>query len=159
MATEVKQVKDVPAVVQAALQRHGKEPEALIPILNEVNEELGYLPTAAMTEISRALHMPDSELLSTASFYSMLSTKPRGRHVIKYCESAPCHIMGGRKVWPLLKEALGIQPGETSPDGKWTLLAGSCPGICGVGPVMLIDDVAYGNITPQRLYEILASYE
>jgi NADH:ubiquinone oxidoreductase subunit E len=66
--------------------------------------------------------------------------------------------MGGRRVWLALQEALGLQPGETSADGEWTLLAASCPGLCGVGPVMIIDDDVYGNITPERLSEILARY-
>jgi NADH:ubiquinone oxidoreductase subunit E len=66
--------------------------------------------------------------------------------------------MGGRQVWHALQEELGLEPGETSADGQWTLLAVSCPGICGVGPVLMIDDEVYGNITPGRLCEILAQY-
>jgi NADH:ubiquinone oxidoreductase subunit E len=137
---------------------HGVTHEALIPILSEVNEKLGYLPVEAMKEISRRLRLPDSQLLSVASFYRMLSTQPRGHHVIQYCESAPCHVMGGSRVWRALQEALGLQPGETSADGEWTLLAASCPGLCGVGPVMIVDDDIYGNITPERISEILARY-
>ncbi len=151
--------KDVTAVVRAAVERHGATRDALIPVLTEVNDALGYLSPAAMTEISRQLGVSNSQLFGTASFYRMLSTKPRGRHVIQFCESAPCHVMGGRQVWPVLKEALGLETGQTSADGKWTLLATSCPGICGVGPVMMIDDDVYGNLTPARIKEILAGYE
>ena len=70
----------------------------------------------------------------------MLSTKPRGKHVVKFCESAPCHVAGGQEVWDAVKEALAIGENETTPDGKWTLITTSCLGVCGVGPVMMIDD-------------------
>jgi NADH-quinone oxidoreductase subunit E len=159
MTIGLKNAQDVQSVVQAAVTRHGQNLEALIPILSEVNQEVGYLPPEAMAEISRQLHLPSSRLFSVASFYRMLSTKPRGKHVIQFCESAPCHVMGGRKIWQNLQEELGLEPGETSADGKWTLLAASCPGICGVGPVMVVDDDVYGNVRPERIPEILARYE
>ncbi len=158
MAIDVNIKKDVAAIVQAAVEKHGATRDALIPILTEVNDELGYLTPAAMTEISQSLRVPDSQLFETASFYRMLSTKPRGKHVVQFCESAPCHVMGGRKILPVLKEALGLEPGETSEDGQWTLLTVSCPGVCGVGPVMMVDDEVYGNLTPERIPEILADY-
>lgn len=158
MTIQVKNGLDVSAVVQAAIAQHGVTSEALIPILSEVNEKLGYLPVDAMAEISRSLRLPGSQLLSVASFYRMLSTKPRGKHIIQFCESAPCHVMGGRLVRRVLQEELGLEPGQTSADGQWTLQAVSCPGICGVGPVMLIDDEVYGNLTAKRIPEILAQY-
>lgn len=158
MTIQVNNGLDVSAVVQAAIAQHGVTSEALIPILSEVNEKLGYLPVDAMTEISQSLRLPGSQLLSVASFYHMLSTKPRGKHVIRFCESAPCHVMGGRLVRRVLQEELGLTPGQTSADGQWTLQAVSCPGICGVGPVMLIDDEVYGNLTAKRIPEVLAQY-
>lgn len=159
MSVTLTEARDVSAVVEAAIAHHGDEPDALIPILSEVNEKLGYLPVDAMTQVSRSLRLPGSQVMATASFYRLLSTEPRGTHVIRFCESAPCHVMGGRKVWQALQEALGVGPGETTQDGKWTLLAASCPGVCGVGPVIMIDDDVYGNIAPDRVSEILALYE
>lgn len=158
MHVDEKNKSDIPSLVQAAITQHGTSPEALVPILSEVNEKLGYLPAAALTEISRAVRLPGSQLMSVASFYRMLSTKPRGQHVIQFCESAPCHVMGGRLVRRVLQEELGLEPGETSADGQWTLLAVSCPGVCGVGPVLMVDENIYGNITPSRIREILALY-
>ena len=67
--------------------------------------------------------------------------------------------MGGRKILPVIKEVLGLQPGETSSNGKWTLLTVSCPGVCGVGPVMMVDGEVYGNLTPERIADILTGYE
>ena len=158
MAIGVRTAQDVASVVQAAVERHGATVEALIPILTEVNRALGYLPADALAEVSRGLRVPKSQLFSVASFYQMLSTKPRGRHVIQFCESAPCHVVGGREVWQTLQDELGLTPGETSADGKWTLVMTSCLGICGVGPVIMVDDDIYGNVGPDRVPEILARY-
>jgi len=88
----------------------------------------------------------------------MLSTKPRGKHVIQFCESAPCHVVGGREVWQTLKETVNLEEDETSLDGKWSLITTSCLGLCGVGPVIVIDDDAYGNVTPEQIKDILAKY-
>jgi NADH:ubiquinone oxidoreductase subunit E len=158
MAIGAKATQDVPSIVERAVHRHGANAEGLVPILTEINRELGYLPGEALAEVSRLLHMPNSKLYSVASFYHMLSTKPRGRHVIQFCESAPCHVVGGREVWEMLQDEVGLKPGETSQDGKWTLVTASCLGICGVGPVIIIDDDIYGNVVPERVPEILARY-
>ncbi|GAP14928.1 NADH:ubiquinone oxidoreductase 24 kD subunit [Longilinea arvoryzae] len=144
--------------VKRAVEEHGATIDELIPILTDVNRALGYLPAQALDEISQRLRVPKSQLFSVSSFYRMLSTKPRGRHVIQFCESAPCHVVGGRKVWQSLLDNLDLEPGETSPDGKWTLVTTSCLGVCGVGPVMIVDDDIYGNILPEQVAEILARY-
>jgi NADH:ubiquinone oxidoreductase subunit E len=158
MTINIKDRSDVITVVREAIARHGATREALVPILTEVNEALGYLPVDALTEISQSLRLPDSHLFSVTSFYRLLATKPRGKHIIQFCESAPCHVMGGRQVWQALRAELALEPGETSADGRWTLLTASCPGVCGVGPVMIIDDDIYGNVEPQQVPEILARY-
>jgi NADH:ubiquinone oxidoreductase subunit E len=89
----------------------------------------------------------------------MLSTKPHGRHVVQFCESAPCHVVGGRQVWQALQDGLKLKSGETSPDGKWTLITTSCIGVCAVGPVIVIDEDVHGNVEPEQVAEILARYE
>ena len=88
----------------------------------------------------------------------MLITKPRGNHVVQFCESAPCHVAGGRDVWKALQESLGIKSGETTPDGNFTLVTTSCLGVCGVGPVIIIDDEIFGNVEPNNIPDILARY-
>ena len=120
----------------------------------------------ALPEIRRRIHEPeegeflgDSHLHSVASFYQMFSLHPLGRHVVRFCESAPCHVMGGRQLINTLQDELGIKPGETSPDKKWSLIMTSCLGICGVGPVIMVDDDVHGNVTSERVREILARYE
>lgn len=158
MAGNDKDGMSVITTVQAAVDRYGASQDELIPIMNEINQELGYLPSAALEEVSRLLNVPRSRLFSVASFYSMLSTTPRGKHVILFCESAPCHVVGGREVWQAIKDHLKIDDKETTSDGKWTLLTTSCLGLCSVGPVMVVDDDIYGNVEPARVPEILAKY-
>ncbi len=157
---------DIAAVVQSAIEKHGKKHDAFIPILSEINHVFGYVPGEAFREVRKQLIDPterifvaESQLFGLASFYDMLSTKPRGRHVIKFCENAPCHVVGGKAVWDTLRESLNLKNGETTPDSKWTLLTTSCLGLCSVGPVVLIDDDVYGNVTPDQLPAILERYE
>jgi NADH:ubiquinone oxidoreductase subunit E len=145
--------------VKNALELYGEKKEELIPILLKVNTELGFLPNDALRTISTKLHIPQSQLYSVATFYKMLFMHKMGRHVVKFCESAPCHVAGGRQVWSALKDELKLQPGETSPDGKWTLVTVSCLGLCASGPVMLVDEDVYGNLTPENLSVILAKYQ
>jgi NADH:ubiquinone oxidoreductase subunit E len=157
--------RDVSAIVQAAIEKHGAQRDALIPILSEVNRALGYIPAEAFKEVRKQLlaspeqvNVSQGQLFGLASFYDMLSTKPRGRHVIKFCENAPCHVVGGKAVWNALRDTLNLKNGETTPDKKWTLVTTSCLGLCSVGPVVLIDDDLYGNVSPEQIDEILARY-
>jgi NADH-quinone oxidoreductase subunit E len=159
MTVDHKDGQVVKVAVEEAMEKHGRDMDELIPILTDVNHALGYLPAQALDEISKQLRVPKSQLFSVASFYQMLSTKPRGRHVIQFCESAPCHVVGGRQVWEMLKEELDLNEGETTPDGRFTLITVSCLGVCGVGPVMVIDDDIFGNLEPGQLHSILARYQ
>jgi NADH:ubiquinone oxidoreductase subunit E len=105
------------------------------------------------------MFLADSHLFSVASFYQMFSLKKLGRHVIRFCVSAPCHVMGGRPALNVIRDELGIGFGETTADKKWSLIETSCLGICGVGPVCIVDGDVYGNLTPERMHEILMRYE
>lgn len=165
MNRDVKEA-DITGLVEAAVRTHGARPDAVIPILSEINRKLGYIPAAVLPEIRRRIHVPqegvflaDSHLYSAASFYELFSLKPLGRHVIRFCESAPCHVMGGRAVIQALEEELELRPGETSSDMKWSLLTTSCIGVCGVGPVFVVDEDVYGNVTAGQVREILARYD
>lgn len=152
-------------VIQRLVQHHGARRAEVIPILSEINETFGYIPIEALGKIRRLINAPeqglflaDSQLYATASFYSMFSLKPMGRHVIRFCESAPCHVVGAREVIEAIQDHLGISVGETTEDNEWTLLTTSCIGVCSVGPVFLVDNEIHGNVTPERVPEILAKY-
>jgi NADH-quinone oxidoreductase subunit E len=153
------------ATIRTAMAEHGSTREALIPILSEINRHFGYIPTEALGEIRRTLNDPeeglflgDSQVFAIASFYHMFSLKEVGKHVIRFCESTPCHVVGGREVIQAIQNTLGIQPGQTTPDRQWTLLMTSCLGVCAVGPVIMIDDDIYGNMTPEQAPEVLGRY-
>ncbi len=159
MPFEAKKEQEVRQLVRTLVKEQGREKAELIPILQEINGELGYISDDAIQELSEQMNIPTSHIYSVATFYRMLSTEPRGRHVIQFCESAPCHVAGGRQVWQKPQKELGLSKGETSPDDKWTLLTTSCLGVCGVGPVMVIDNDIYGNVTPEQVPNILENYQ
>ena len=158
LADKTEQLKYTHIIAQI-IESHGATQSELIPILKDVNQEIGYLPSEALDQISNSLKISCNLVYSVASFYNMLSLEPRGRHTIKYCESAPCHIAGGSQVLETLKKLLDLETGESSPDGRWTLTTTSCLGVCGVGPVILIDEDIHGNINPEQIPEILARYK
>jgi NADH:ubiquinone oxidoreductase subunit E len=159
MTTEKQFTKAAIDAVHKAIEHHGNSIEELIPIMSDVNREIGYLPKVALDEISQLLKTPKSQLFSVATFYHMLSTEERGRHVIQFCESAPCHVSGGREVWEALQDELNLKNGETSEDGRWTLITTSCLGVCGVAPVIVIDEDIHGNVKPEQVPDILARYQ
>lgn len=153
-------------VIRRAVTQEGAQRASVIPILSEINETFGYIPIEALGKIRRLINTPeaglflaDSHLYATASFYSMFSLKPLGRHVIRFCESAPCHVVGAREMIEAIQDYLGIQVGETTQDNQFTLLTTSCIGLCSVGPVLLIDDNLHGNVTPERVPAILNKYQ
>lgn len=165
MLAETKE-KSLTQIVETAVKKHGAQPDAFIPILLEVNHDFGYIPAEAIRLARKLLHQPEEHVLVSegqlyglASFYHMLHTEKTGRHVVQFCELAPCHVQGGRELWKAIQQTLSLQAGETDAGGRFTLKTVSCLGICGVGPVMLVDDDAYGNVTPEQLADIFAKYE
>ena len=145
-------------LVEELIQKYGDGQEALIEILRDMNHAKGYLTREDLDVVARRLRIVPSTVYSVASFYSLISLTPLGKHVIRLCEDAPCHMAGGREIWETLEREIGVAFGETTPDGQWSLLPTSCIGACAVGPVMMIDDDIYGNLTPDKVREILAKY-
>lgn len=145
--------------LRQVIAEHNSDPGALLDILREAQKIHGFLSTAVMEEIADQLDIPVSRVYGVATFYTLLATKPKGEHIIRVCESPPCHIRGAVNILETLKEVLGINPGETTEDNKFTLELTSCLGVCGVAPAMMIGDRVYGNLTPERVKEILKTYE
>ena len=146
------------AATHKIIDEYGADPETLVEILRDLNQAYGYLTSEHLEAVATKLKLPSSKVYSVASFYSMINLKPVGKHIIRFCEDAPCHIAGGRDVWEALEQELGIFFGETTTDGKWTLLPTSCIGACSVGPVMLVDENIYGNLTPDKVKTLIARY-
>ncbi|MDH7481084.1 MAG: NADH-quinone oxidoreductase subunit NuoE [Armatimonadota bacterium] len=144
--------------VKSIVAKHDAFRGNLLPILHEVQAKYGYLPESALEIIADELCIPVSEVYGTATFYTLFSIIPKGTHVIKVCNSAPCHIGGSKAILSAIKDELDIEPGEMTEDGHFSLELTSCLGVCGVGPVIMIDDDIYGNLTPEKIPEILARY-
>lgn len=153
------QKPDSAKVVREVIEEYHASKDELIPILLKINRKLGYVSSEVLEQISNSMRIPKSRLQGVASFYSMIFTNEMGEHVIRFCESAPCHVEGGKEVWKKLQETLGLSPGETSEDGKWTLTTTSCLGLCAEGPVMIVDEDTYEKITPDQIPSILEKYQ
>lgn len=140
------------------IDRYGRDSGKLIPILQETQRVYGYLSEEAMRQVADALDLPLGKVFGVATFYSLFATAPKGKHIVRLCESAPCHVRGAEEICAALRNELGVAPGETTADGLFTLEYTSCLGVCGVAPAIMIDDVVFGNLTPERIGEIIAEY-
>ncbi|MDT8391822.1 MAG: NAD(P)H-dependent oxidoreductase subunit E [Lentisphaeria bacterium] len=148
-----------PISVADIVNQRGNDRENLLQILHDIQtmNSDNSLHKDDLDQLSDIMGIPESDLVSTLSFYSMFSLKPRGRHIIRLCESPPCHVMGSETVLDALRDILGVAVGETTEDGRFTLETTSCLGTCAVAPVMMIDDTVYGNLTREKVAGILAS--
>ncbi|MGA2973805.1 MAG: NAD(P)H-dependent oxidoreductase subunit E [Spirochaetia bacterium] len=143
--------------VAEIVDKRGNARENLLQILHDIQDQSAdhSLHPAELDALARIMTIPVADIVGTASFYTMFSFRPRGRHVIRLCESPPCYIMGEENILAALEAKLGITVGETTPDRQFTLEASSCLGTCGVAPVMMIDDEAYGNLTAEKVVGII----
>jgi NADH-quinone oxidoreductase subunit E len=130
----------------------------LIAILQAVQERFGYLPAEALEEIARRTRTPLSRVYGVVSFYAQLYTKPRGKHTVRCCRGTACHVKGASKVIDMIRRTLGIEDGQTTPDMLFYFESIACLGTCFLAPVMMIDDEYYGELTPQRVEQVLAGY-
>lgn len=127
-----------------------------IDALKIVQEHRGYVPDEAIYDLAPVLEISAAEVERTATFYNLIFRKPVGKHVIFVCDSISCFLTGGETVMSYLINALGIQPGQTTPDGEFTLLPTVCLGHCDVAPVMMLDWKIIGNLTPDKIDRALA---
>ena len=141
------------------LSRHKGERGSLIPVLQEVQSVYGYISQDAIKEISSALGIPATDIFGVATFYAQFHLKPRGRHVVRVCQGTACHVRGGAKILAEVEKEIGIMPGETTDDLRYTLEPVACLGCCGLAPVMMVDEDTHGRLTVDKVAEILAKYE
>ncbi len=131
----------------------------LIPILQQVQSEIGYLPLTALETISRELKIPPSEIYGVATFYAQFHLKPRGRHIIRVCRGTACHVRGSLKILNSVKEITGASENETTEDLRFTVEPVACLGACGLAPVMVVDTQTFGRLTPDMVKGILDKFE
>jgi NADH-quinone oxidoreductase subunit E len=144
--------------VKELLKKYPPSTESLLDILHELQdaEPRHYLTHDALRAAAEYVNVPLSEVVSTATFYSMYSLTPRGRHIVRICESPPCQLMGANPLIDLLAQQLGVAVGGTTEDGAFTLETTSCLGVCGVAPAMMVDDELYGNLTKEKVASVIA---
>lgn len=130
-----------------------------IPVLQEVQKEFGYLPEDALMVVSREMKIRPSELYGVATFYSQFHLNPRGRHIIRVCRGTACHVRGSLAILDRLKKTLQVEENGTTEDLRFTLEPVACLGACGLAPVMMVDEDTHGRLTPDKVMEILNSYE
>ncbi|HAP43610.1 MAG TPA: NADH-quinone oxidoreductase subunit E [Spirochaetaceae bacterium] len=139
------------------LQKYGKDAENLLALLHELQNthEQHYLSAENLAAAAAHMGLTEGYVYGVASFYTMFSLKPRGRHIVRVCQSPPCHLMGSTDVARELIKVLGVSFGETTADGQFSLEMSSCLGVCGVAPAMMVDDEVYGNLSASRVHEII----
>ncbi len=134
-----------------------EERDMLVYLLHRVQDryQSHYIPPEVGEMIAEELNIPSSKVYEVLTFYTMFSTKPRGKYIIRVCTSLPCHVPGGREIVQFLKQKLGVDFGETTKDGLFTLEETGCLGLCGVSPVIMVNDQYYGDLTVEKVNEII----
>jgi len=145
--------------IQTLMDKYPRKRSALIPALQLAQKETGYLSKETICEVARMFDLTPNEVNEVASFYTMLYQKPVGKYVIQVCTNISCLLCSAEQIMEHLCRRLGIRPGETSSDKKYTLLEVECLGSCGTSPVVQINDTYYEDLTPEKLDTILDGLE
>lgn len=136
-------------IVQGTLRRHGYEPDALIETLHTVQEAFGYLDETALRYVAASLQIPLSHVFGVATFYNYFTMKPQGEHSCVVCLGTACYIKGAAAVLEALEIFTGVEPGQTTPDKKTSLLTARCLGACGLAPAAIFDGEVVGMLSPE----------
>ncbi len=132
---------------------------ATIPVLQKVQEKLGYLPEETISEIANFLGLSKNEIYGVASFYAQFRFERQGEHTVRVCQGTACYVRGGRRILDTVEREIGIHPGETTEDYKFSLERVACFGSCALAPVMVVDKTVYGRVTTVKARQILAEYQ
>jgi len=145
--------------IQEIIIQNQDKQGGIIEAYHAIQKEFNYLPQEAISEAARVFGVSEAQAYGVATFYSYLSVKPRGKYIIRMCESAPCHIAGADAVIKAIERELGIKVGETTADGKFTLELTECVGQCQATPVITVNSEPIFDVTPQQVPEILRAYK
>ena len=145
-------------LVKDLAEKHGRQRESLMPILQDIVRKHNYLTDDAMVAVATELDISAAEVYGTASFYSFLDTIERGKNVIRVCKTITCSMKGKNDILATLEDILKIKVGDTTPDKMFTLLETNCIGWCHKAPAMLINDMPYTDLTPESVIEIIKGY-
>lgn len=140
------------------LWRYDGEPGELIPLLQSAQDHFGYIPRRAIEYIAGVTGIPESDIYGVITFYSQFRLRPMGRYVIRACAGTACHVSGARLIRETIQDELGIEEGDTTEDGLFTLNTVACIGCCSLAPVMMVNDDTHGRLTPASVRKILRGY-
>ena len=144
--------------VKQILKNYHSDKSALIDILHDTQAAIGYLPKDALEEISSGLDIPMSRVYCVVTFFKAFSLTPRGRNLINVCMGTACHVRGSDRVLEQIEKELGIKTGENTPDLKFTLETVNCVGACALGPMVIIGEDYHGEMTPEKVSDVLKNY-
>jgi NADH-quinone oxidoreductase subunit E len=145
-------------LVKELSDRHGRERESLMPILQDIVQKHNYLTDEAMVEVARELDISAAEVYGTASFYTFLDTQVKGKYVIRVCKTITCSMKGKSDIIHTLEDMLKIKVGETTADKQFSLIETNCIGWCHKAPAILINEMPYTELTPEKVTEIIKNY-
>jgi len=145
-------------LVKELSDKHGRARESLMPILQGIVERHNYLTDEAMVEVAKELDISAAEVYGTASFYTFLDTQVRGKYVIRVCKTITCSMKGKAEIIETLEDMLSIKVGETTSDRRFSLIETNCIGWCHKAPAILINEMPYTELTPEKVVEIIKSY-
>jgi len=132
---------------------------ALIPLLQEIQNEFGYIPLQSVPIIARSLGLFPSQVQGVISFYTQLYTQPRGKNVVRVCRGTACHVRGGKTILKLVKQRLDLEEGETTPDMAYTLETVACIGVCALAPNIVVADRVHGRMNPKKVEQLFKKRE
>ena len=144
--------------VQAIIDDFKEKKWGLIPLLQAIQEECGYVPPQVIEPISRAMNMCPATVQGVVTFYAGFSMKPKGKYVLKVCRGTACHVKGGQSILSVVKKELGLEEGQTSEDYQFTLETAACLGACFVAPAMMVNRDYFGKLSPNKVDNVLRQY-
>lgn len=139
------------------LSSHSGKRDELVPVLEDIQEQFGYLPAEAMKRAAKFLRVSDSTAFGVATFYALFKFVPTGKKMVKVCRGTACHVRGAPRILDEVMRKLKIAPGETTDDLEYSLEAVACFGSCALAPVMVVNNIVYGRMTPAKVNEILST--
>jgi len=140
--------------INEIVAEYSEEKWALIPLLQRIQNEFGYIPPQSVPIIASAVGLFPSQVQGVISFYAQLYIEPRGRKVVRVCRGTACHVRGGKTILKLVKQHVGIEEGETTPDLEYTLETVACIGVCALAPNIVVGDRVYGRMNPKKVGQL-----
>ncbi|MDQ1277571.1 MAG: hypothetical protein QG555_611 [Thermodesulfobacteriota bacterium] len=146
------------AELDGIIAKYQGKPGGLIPVLEEAQVALEFLPVSVQKRIAKGLNLPLSRVYGVVTFYSFFTMTPRGRHTVRVCLGTACYVRGGKALADAIEKNFGVKEGETTPDRKFTYESVRCLGACGLGPVVVVDNDVHGRVKPGKVKDILNAY-